>query len=87
MLAIKLRIILSVIDMLMPSDILDRLKSLVRMLMDADMSGEDKRLGVISMLKTTGGDIEKKLPEVSTWLINLAIEALVGWYKSKQVNV
>ena len=79
----KLNIIITIVRMMMPIDIFDRIKALVLMLMDADMSGDEKKRGVITMLKTTGGVVEKRLPDVSTWLVNLAIEALVGWAKSK----
>ncbi|CAK0750784.1 hypothetical protein CCP4SC76_2160007 [Gammaproteobacteria bacterium] len=79
----QLNLIITIVRFIMPADIFDRIKALVIMLVNADMSGEAKKQGVITMLKTTGGAVEKKLPEVETWLVNLAIEALVGWAKNK----
>ena len=80
--SIALSLLISFVRHLIPDDIADHIRNLVVTALDWDMPGTEKRAKVLEDLYSMGGDVGKKLPEVESWLIAMALEVFVGWAKA-----
>lgn len=76
---ILISLLLRIVTQLTSKSVIRVLKALVTAAMDADMTGAEKRNSVLTALSS-----EIDVHKYADYLINLALEAVVSWAKSKQ---
>ena len=71
--------LMSLIGMLVNSDVLDAIKKLVRIQFITDKSGAEKKAAVDAALNNLTGELGDAIQETSGFLVNLAIEGAVTY--------
>ena len=71
--------LLTLIGMLIDSQVFEAIKDLVRAQFDTDKSGAEKKAAVDAALNDLTGDVANALKKTSGFLVNLAIEGAVTY--------